>query len=57
MQINLQAKNMELTEAIKDHVLKRVTNLEKIISGIEGKGGEGHANFEVVKNTNHPKSG
>jgi ribosome-associated translation inhibitor RaiA len=40
MQINLQSKNIELTEAIRDYVLKRVTNLDKLLSGIEAKGGE-----------------
>ena len=57
MQINLQGKNLELTEAIKDYVLKRVTNLEKLLSGIEMKQGKVMVNFEVAKNTNHHKSG
>jgi putative sigma-54 modulation protein len=57
MQINLQGKNMELTEAIKDHVLKRVTNLEKLLSRIEEGGGEVGVNFEVGQSTKHHKSG
>ena len=57
MQINLQGKNIELTEAIKDYVLKRVTNLEKLLSGIEKRKGEVKVNFEVSKSTNHHKSG
>lgn len=57
MQINLQGKNFELTDAIKDYVLKRVTNLEKMLSGIEEKGGDVKVYFEVGKNTNHHKSG
>jgi putative sigma-54 modulation protein len=57
MQINLKAKNMELTEAIKDYVLKRVTNLEKLLSSIEKRGGEVNVNFEVGKSTKHHKSG
>lgn len=57
MQINLQGKNMELTEAIKDYVLKRVTNLGKLLSGIEEKGGKVMVNFEVGKSTNHHKGG
>ena len=40
MQINLQGKNIELTEAIKDYVSKRVTNLEKLLSNLEIKKGE-----------------
>lgn len=57
MQINLQGKNMELTEAIKDYVSKRVTNLEKLLTRIEDAGGKVMANFEVGKSTNHHKSG
>jgi len=57
MNINLQGKNMELTEAIKDYVLKRVTNLEKLLSTIETRGGEVMVNFEVGKSTKHHKSG
>ncbi len=57
MQINLQGKNMELTEAIRDYVEKRVTNLEKLLSKIEESSGEVLASFEVSKNTNHHKSG
>lgn len=57
MQINLQSKNMELTDAIYDYVNKRVTNLEKLLSGIEEKQGKVMVNFEVSKSTNHHKSG
>lgn len=57
MQINLQGKNMELTPAIHDYVIKRVTNLEKLLSGIEKRGGEVIVNFELGKSTNHHKAG
>lgn len=57
MQINLQGKNFEVTEPIRDYVLKRVTNLEKLLSSIEENGGEVLVNFEVGKSTNHHKSG
>ena len=57
MQINLQGKNMDLTEAIKDYVTKRVTNLEKLLSHLEAEKGEAMVNFEVVKTTNHHKAG
>jgi len=57
MQINLLGKNIELTEAIKDYVSKRVTNLEKLLSNIEKGGGEVKVNFEVGKSTKHHKSG
>lgn len=48
---------MELTPAIHDYVIKRITNLEKLLSKIEEKGGEVNVNFEVAKSTNHHKSG
>ena len=57
IKINLQGKNFELTPAIKDYVLKRVTNLEKLLSSIEEGKGEIMINFEVGKSTKHHKSG
>jgi putative sigma-54 modulation protein len=57
MKINLQGKNIELTEAIKDYVSKRVTNLEKLLSNLESKKGEAMVSFEVTKTTNHHKAG
>lgn len=57
MQINLVGKNIELADAIKDYVLKRVTNLEKLLSRIKEGGGKVMVNFEVSKSTNHHKSG
>ena len=57
MQINLQSKNMELTEAIHDYVLKRITNLEKLLTGIEKRQGKVLVSFEVSKSTNRHKSG
>ncbi len=57
MKINLQAKNMELTPAIHDYVLERVTNLGKLLSKMEEKGGEVLVVFDVAKTTNHHKAG
>jgi ribosomal subunit interface protein len=57
MKIQLEAKNMELTPAIQDHVSKQVTNLEKLVKKIEADGGEVLANFKVAKTTNHHKGG
>jgi len=57
MQINLQGKNIELTEAIKDYVLKRVTNLGKLLTKIEEKEGQVLVHFEVAKSSNHHKGG
>ncbi len=54
MQINLTSKNIELTDDVRDYVEKRVTNLEKLLSGIEGKV---MVNFEVSRSTNHHKRG
>ena len=57
MKINILAKNLELTEDIKNYVSKKVENLEKILSKIVKKGGEVMANFEVGKTTNHHQRG
>jgi ribosomal subunit interface protein len=57
MNINLQGKNFDLTDSIRDYVLKRVTNLEKLLSSIENGGGEINVNFEVGKSTQHHKGG
>ncbi|MEK7071590.1 MAG: ribosome-associated translation inhibitor RaiA, partial [Patescibacteria group bacterium] len=57
MKINLKGTNMELTSAIYDYVLKRVTNLEKLLKKMEDGGGEAVISFEVSKSTNHHKSG
>jgi len=57
MQIDLQSKNIELTDAIKDYVVKKVTNLEKLLANIETKKGEARVKFEVAKTTNHHKAG
>lgn len=57
MKINLQGKNLELTSAIHDYVVKRVTNLGRLLSEIEEKNGEILVRFNVSKNTNHHKAG
>ena len=57
MQINLQAKNIELTPAIKDYAIKKISNLEKLFSRVEEKGGEVQVALEVGKSTNHHNSG
>jgi len=57
MNIKILAKNIELTEAIRDYVEKRVTNLGKLLSRIEKEGGEVTVHFEVGKSTNHHKGG
>lgn len=57
MKINLKGTNIELTPAIKDYVLKRVTNLGKLLSKIEAGDEKVLINFEVAKATNHHKAG
>ena len=57
MKINLIGKNFDLTPAIKDYVLKKVTNLERLLYTLEKKGGEVVINFEVGKSTKHHKGG
>lgn len=48
---------MELTDAIKNHLFKKETNLDRLLAKIEATGVEVSGNFEVSKNTNHHKSG
>lgn len=57
MKINFQAKNVEITGAIHDYVVKRVTNLEKLLSEIEEKDGEVIVLFSLSKTTHHHKGG
>ncbi len=57
MNINLQGKNMEITPAIYDYVIKRITNLEKLLEKMEVNGEGAIVSFEVSKNTNHHKGG
>lgn len=57
MKINLQAKNMELTPAIYNYVMDRVTNLGRLLTKIEEKSGEIVVHFDVSKTTNHHKGG
>jgi putative sigma-54 modulation protein len=53
MNINLQGKNMELTEAIKDYVLNKETSLGRLLSNVVDSNGGVHINFEVSQNINH----
>ena len=54
LKINLQAKGIELTDAIRGHVITKVTNLGKYLENI----GEAILiEFEVGKNTNHHNKG
>ena len=53
MQINLQSKNLEITEAIREYVEKKVTNLNKVLSQIEESGGEVQVLFDISRNTKH----
>ncbi len=55
--INLEGKNFELTDAIRDYVFKRITKLEKLLTAIEKEGGEVQVDFEVGKKSMHHKSG
>ena len=57
MTINLQSKGMELTPAIHDYVIKRITNLEKLLEKLEMEGGSAVVSFDLSKNTNHHRAG
>ena len=57
MKINFQAKNIEITPAIHDYVVKKVTNLGKLLSEIEERDGEIIVLFSISKTTHHHKGG
>ncbi|MEK7572668.1 MAG: ribosome-associated translation inhibitor RaiA [Patescibacteria group bacterium] len=57
MKINFQAKNIEITPAIHDYVVKRITNLDKMLSQIESESGEVQVLFSLSKTTHHHKGG
>lgn len=57
MRTNIQGKHIELTGPIKKHIMKKMATLEKVLSGIEKRGGEIKVTFEVAKSTNHHKTG
>jgi len=57
MNINFQAKNIEITPAIHDYVVKRVTNLDKMLSQIESESEEVQVLFSLSKTTHHHKGG
>lgn len=57
IKINLKATNMDLSDPVVDYVVKRVTNLGRILKKIQNAGGEIVFHFEVAKTTNHHKSG
>lgn len=57
MNINLQSKNIEITEAIHDYVIKRVTNLEKLLSKMEEAGDTAVVVFDISTNTSKHHAG
>lgn len=50
IKINLKATGFEMTESIADYVIKRVTNLGKLLSATNT---DVLVEFEVAKTTNH----
>lgn len=54
MNINIKATNMELTQAIRDYVEKRIASLEKFIAA---HGDNAQVQVEVGKTTNHHQKG
>lgn len=53
MKINIKATNIELTDAIRDYVNRRLENIQKFVD----EGGEKFIYVEVAKTTNHHKQG
>ena len=54
MQINIQSKNIELSSEVKEYAQKRISSLEKFLSR---GGSEPRINFELIRTTNHHKTG
>ena len=54
MKINIQAKNMDLTPAIREYAEKKISTLSKFI---DAEDDEIQMNIEVGKTTNHHRSG
>ena len=54
MNINIKATNIELTDAIRNYVFKKLEGIDKLI---DSKGGELVVHVEVGKTSNHHKSG
>ena len=52
--INIKATNMELTDAIRDYVERRIA---KAVSLVENEGGDTVVVFEVGKTTRHHQKG
>mgnify|MGYP003404567027 CR=1 FL=1 len=52
MNINIKATNLELTDAIRDYVEKKVESLQKFINNTNVQ-----VQIEVAKTTNHHKNG
>lgn len=48
---------MDLTDPINDYVVRRVTNLGKLLKKLQEQGGEILFYFEVAKTTEHHKTG
>lgn len=48
---------MELTEAIRDYVVEKETNLGRLLKKLEDGTTEAFINFEVSRATNHHKAG
>lgn len=57
IKVSLKTKGMELTDAIIDYVVKRVTNLGKLLKKIQESGGEVFVYFEIGKETSHHNKG
>ena len=57
MKINFQAKNIELTEDLREYAEKRITDLWKLMAKIEEEGEEVTVLFNLHRTTNHHKEG
>src|SRR3989344_3531612 len=55
--VKLQGSGIELTDAIVDYVVKRVTNLGKLLKKVHQAGGDVIVFFDVGKTTEHHRQG
>jgi putative sigma-54 modulation protein len=54
MNINIKGTNMELTDAIREHLNNKLSGLDKLVDNDKG---EANAQVELGRTTNHHKSG
>ena len=57
MKINIRSKNLEITPAINDYILKRIESVEKYLGHNKEVSDAAEFNVEIEKTTQHHKEG